>query len=131
MTTWRTRCAWLARCPNEATTTRTARSSWSDRDVEYPDRPDGLWPVCAVHAAGLTDAERERMARILSAIDELSALTSGGWAPSRYVTDETRATVRRVTGLTVREGDRWTPADCDVARVALAESCRTFAPMDY
>lgn len=72
--------------------------------------------------------ERARADAIATALDELRALTRGGWAPStyrgllHYVTESTRATVRRVTGLTIRPGDRWTAEDCDTAATALLEA---------
>lgn len=60
---------------------------------------------------------------LCDALDELDALSMSSWThrPYQYVTEATRATVRRVTGLTLTPGERWSRADVDTAATALRE----------
>ena len=61
------------------------------------------------------------MAQIDTALDELDALATAG-ARRPYVTEDTRRTIRNVTGMTVNMTERWTQDDIKVAATALREA---------
>lgn len=56
------------------------------------------------------------------ALDELSALMADG--RSHYVTEATRETVHRITGLSLTDGERWTAEDIWTAHEALSDAQR-------